>query len=152
MKQLLNKSILEYRNTPIDKISSPAQFLMSCRLRTCIPTVAKRLKPEVVNSKKAQAQTQQQKTQQRYYHDQGSKELPPPAKGDKAFMQVRGEWVPVAVTAKRELQGHTLSKLQMGRSTIETVDICKRLTSKHPTPQVRTQTFGMTLYQWNQHV
>ena len=62
--------------------------------------MAKRLKPEVVNSKKAQAQMQQQKMQQKYYHDQGYKELPPLAKGDKAFMQVRGEWVPVTVTGK----------------------------------------------------
>lgn len=38
--------------------------------------------------------------QQKYYHDQDSKELPPLMKGDKAYMQVRGEWVPVTVTGK----------------------------------------------------
>eukprot|EP00731_Ephydatia_muelleri_P036364 Em0242g3a len=97
VKRLLNKakadhqdpylSILEYRNTPIDNVGSPAQLLMSRRLRTCIPTVSNRLKPEVVNFKSAQAQMQQQKMQQKYYHDRGSKELPPLMKGDKAYMQ-----------------------------------------------------------------
>ena len=101
VKRLLNKakadhqdpylSILEYRNTPIDNVGSPAQLLMSRRLRTCIPTVSNRLKPEVVNFKSAQAQMQQQKMQQKYYHDRGSKELPPLMKGDKAYMQVIGE-------------------------------------------------------------
>ena len=101
VKRLLNKtkadhqdpflSILEYRNTPIDNVGSPAQLLMSRRLCTCIPTVSNRLKPEVVNFKSAQAQMQQQKMQQKYYHDRGSKELPPLMKGDKACMQVIGE-------------------------------------------------------------
>ena len=37
--------LLEYRNTPIDEVGSPAQLLMSRRLRSIIPTTEAQLQP-----------------------------------------------------------------------------------------------------------
>ena len=41
-------SLLEYRNTPVDGLKSPAQLLMSRRLRSILPTTDKQLEPELV--------------------------------------------------------------------------------------------------------
>ncbi|CAB4024342.1 sec1 family domain-containing 2 [Paramuricea clavata] len=59
VKNLLNKanrdgrdpyvSILEYRNTPIDQVASPAQLLMSRRLRSVVPTTKSLLQPKVID-------------------------------------------------------------------------------------------------------
>jgi len=42
-------SLLEYRNTPVDNFKSPAQLLMSRRLRSILPTTNKQLLPEIVS-------------------------------------------------------------------------------------------------------
>ena len=44
--------LLEYRNTPIDDVGSPAQLLMSRRLRSIIPTTGAQLQPKVLDSDK----------------------------------------------------------------------------------------------------
>ena len=43
-------SILEYRNTPVDQIGSPAQLLMSRRLRSVISTTKSLLQPKVIDN------------------------------------------------------------------------------------------------------
>lgn len=40
-------SLLEYRNTPVDGLKSPAQILMSRRLRSILPTTTQQLRPQV---------------------------------------------------------------------------------------------------------
>ena len=42
-------SILEYRNTPIDGIGSPAQLLMNRRLRSILPSTPKQLEPTLLD-------------------------------------------------------------------------------------------------------
>ena len=50
--------LLEYRNTPIDDIGSPAQLLMSRGLRSIIPTTNAQLQPKVLDPHKVmEAQT-----------------------------------------------------------------------------------------------
>ena len=44
--------LLEYRNTPIDDIGSPAQLLMSRRLQSIIPTTDTQLQPKVLGPHK----------------------------------------------------------------------------------------------------
>lgn len=44
--------LLEYRNTPIHDIGSPAQLLMSRRLRSVIPTTEAQLQTKVLDSHK----------------------------------------------------------------------------------------------------
>ena len=41
-------ALLEYRNTPIDNIGSPAQLLMNRRLRSILPITKKQLQPKVI--------------------------------------------------------------------------------------------------------
>ena len=48
-------NLLEFTNTPIDSIESPSQFLISRRLCTCTPIMAKqfKFKPKVISPKNA---------------------------------------------------------------------------------------------------
>ena len=41
-------SLLEHCNTPVDNLKSPAQLLMSWRLRSILPATTKHLQPQVV--------------------------------------------------------------------------------------------------------
>ena len=61
-------SIMEYRNTPVDQIGSPAQLLMSRRLRSVIPTTKSLLQPKVINEDLASSKIMLQKTRQKLYY------------------------------------------------------------------------------------
>ena len=69
-------SIMEYRSTPVDQIGSPAQLLMSRRLRSVIPTTKSLLQPKVINEDLASSKIMLQKTCQKLYNDRRSRELP----------------------------------------------------------------------------
>jgi transposase InsO family protein len=81
VKNLLNKanrdgkdpyvSILEYRNTPIDQIGSPAQLLVSRRLRSVVPTTKSLLQPKVIDEDLASSKLITKKTFQKLYYDRG---------------------------------------------------------------------------------
>ncbi|KAL0194540.1 hypothetical protein M9458_008112, partial [Cirrhinus mrigala] len=61
--------LLEYRNTPVDNLKSPAQLLMSCRLRSILPITAAQLQPQVTPQHVLQNQRGAcQHRQQRYYN------------------------------------------------------------------------------------
>jgi hypothetical protein len=64
-------SILEYRNTPIDQIGSPAQLLMSRRLRSVVPTTKSLLQPKVIDEDLASSKLITKKTFQKLYYDRG---------------------------------------------------------------------------------
>ncbi|KAL1261470.1 hypothetical protein QQF64_006735 [Cirrhinus molitorella] len=49
-------SLLEYRNSPVDGFKSPAQLLMSRRLRSTLPSTNQQLLPKVVSCKDEQEQ------------------------------------------------------------------------------------------------
>ena len=61
-------SLLEYRNTPVDVLKSPAQLLMSRRLRSILPTTALHLRPQVTPQEAVRARREkcQQRQQQHY--------------------------------------------------------------------------------------
>ena len=46
-------SLLEYRNTPVDGLGSPAQLLMNRRLRSVIPTTTAQLHPRIIDPNKS---------------------------------------------------------------------------------------------------
>ncbi|KAL0154230.1 hypothetical protein M9458_050484 [Cirrhinus mrigala] len=48
-------SLLEYRNSPVDRFKSPAQLLMSHRLRSTLPNTNQQLLPKVVSCKDVRA-------------------------------------------------------------------------------------------------
>ena len=73
-------ALLEYRNTPVVGMKySPAQMLMSRRLRTKIPVATSLLSPKVVD---ASADLINMQTRQKRYYDRHSKSLPPLKRGD----------------------------------------------------------------------
>ena len=70
-----NMALLDLLNTPIEGINlSPAQMLMGCRTRTCLPMSPKLLEPmyDATNIKKHFLQRQQKSKK---YYDSGTKEL-----------------------------------------------------------------------------
>ena len=77
VKNLLIKAnhdpISDYRGivTPIDDVASPAQLLMSRRLRSIIPTTEAQLLPEVLDPQKIM-----ETLKQKYYFDQHIPHLP----------------------------------------------------------------------------
>ena len=69
-------SLLEYRNTPIDNVASaasPAQILMSRRLRSHLPTTQSQLKPQVMEPEEMKKRLEAKKAKQKKYYDQGSR-------------------------------------------------------------------------------
>ena len=68
--------LLEYRNTPIDEFCSPAQVLMSRRLRSIIPTTEAQLQPTVLDPNKVKQKLRLKQEKQKYYFDQHTKQLP----------------------------------------------------------------------------
>ena len=110
IKQLLTKAmlsgqdpyiaLLEYRNTPVAGLPlSPAQMLMSRRLRSKLPVTAKHLKPAVVNAKPLLKQ--QQRIQKRHY-DRGSKPLPPLQSGDSVHIRKGKRWTSAVIVRKTQ--------------------------------------------------
>ena len=86
IKKLLKKSkesgrdealaLLEFRNTTITGMSySPAQLLMSRRLRGCLPVTASSLQPTIPCDVKKKLESCQ--TKQKFYYDQHARPLPP---------------------------------------------------------------------------
>ena len=91
-------ALLEYRNTPVCGLSlSPAQMLMSRRLRGKLPSTASQLKPAVVDAK--QQLLRQQQKQKRYY-DRGAKHLPSLKPGDSVHIRDGKRWKPAVVVKK----------------------------------------------------
>lgn len=92
-------SLLEYRNSPLESVKkSPAQLLMSRRLKSRLPTTTPLLQPEIQVNVAAGLRAKQ-KIQKQYY-DVGSRVLPPLQKGEKARMQREGKWSPVTIIAQ----------------------------------------------------
>ena len=76
--------LLEYRNTPIDKVGSPAQLFMSRRPRSIIPTTEAQLQLRVQDPNKVKEKLRLKQEKQRYYFDQHTKQLTVRKKGDES--------------------------------------------------------------------
>ena len=68
--------LLEYRNTPIDDVGSPAQLLMSRRLRSIIPTTNAQLQPKVLNPHKVMEKLRLKQEKQKHYFGQQPNVVP----------------------------------------------------------------------------
>ena len=83
-------SLLEFRNSPITgRKYSPAQVLMSRRLRAKLPMSCQSLKPAVVNVYNDLCSNQ---AKQNSYFDRSAKPLPVLKKGDKVRYKVQNRW------------------------------------------------------------
>lgn len=69
-------ALLDYRNTPVDNYRSPAQLLMSRRLRSILPVTKKHLQPEVVSQNIVREQRKICQQHQQQYFNRGTKPLP----------------------------------------------------------------------------
>ena len=80
-------SLLEFRNTPVSGLSySPAQILMSKRLRSKIPCALKLLEPCVVDISDSLNVIQ---SRQQYYYNRGTKPLDTLKEGEKVYCKQR---------------------------------------------------------------
>ena len=77
-------SLLEYRNTPIDDVGSPAQLLMSRRLQSILPNTLSQLQPSVVDPRKVEEKLKKK-------HER-SRVLPSLQHGEKVRVQVGDQW------------------------------------------------------------
>ena len=59
-------SLLEYRNTPIDDVGSPAQLLMS-RIHTILPNTLSQRQPRVVDPRKVEERLKKKKEHHKKY-------------------------------------------------------------------------------------
>ena len=84
-------ALLEYRNSPITGLKySPAQILMSRRLRLKIPVATSLLSPKIVD---ACADLTKLQSRQKYYYDRdNSKSLPPLREGDVVCYRKNKMW------------------------------------------------------------
>jgi hypothetical protein len=90
-------SLLEYRNTPVDGFRSPAQLLMSRRLRSILPTTSQQLQPETVSGNDVHARREQKQQHQAKYYNRSAKPLTPLRDGDHVRIQESGKWKPAVV-------------------------------------------------------
>ena len=126
MKRLLTKanetlsdpyfSLLEYRNSTIDNLASPAQLLMSRRLRSVLPITLNQLTPEVIDPSHVSEQLDKKQLLRKQYYDQGSRPLNELKPRDPVYMQAGNHWIPATVIQKpntphsyivRITEGHT---------------------------------------------
>ena len=93
------KALLDFRNTPIAGLnSSPAQLLMSRRLKSNLPTHSNLLQPNVVLGAKSALQERQMK--QESYYNRGTKPLPDITPGETVRLKQGKVWQPVVVSER----------------------------------------------------
>ena len=94
-------ALLELRNTPITGTNfSPAELLMSRRLRSILPVVKSQLMPRVAEG--AREQLLEGKLNMKFFHDRSAKDLPPLNSGDTCRIRVGKTWEPAVVKEEHE--------------------------------------------------
>jgi hypothetical protein len=80
--------LMDHRNTPLEHVKlSPAQLLLSRRLRSTTPTTVEQLKPTTVNYDHLKRTMQRVKNRQKERYDRNSRELCEIKTGDKVRIQ-----------------------------------------------------------------
>ncbi|KAI4890020.1 hypothetical protein NFI96_028668, partial [Prochilodus magdalenae] len=96
-------ALLEYRNTPVDGLKSPAQILMSRRLRSILPTTAKQLQPQTTPPNTVQARREECQRRQRQHYNKAARPLPTLSpRAPIRFQQDDGHWQPATVIQPAE--------------------------------------------------
>ena len=92
-------AILEYRNTPVDGMKSPAELIFGRQLRSILPTIQQHLRQKEINPSAVMARRKYQQLQQKKYYDRNAKPLQPLQTNDKVYLQLTGEkWQPAKIT------------------------------------------------------
>ena len=126
VKRLLSKSkqdgkdpylsLLEYRNTPIGNVASPAQVLMSRRLRSHLPNTKRQLKPQVVDSEKMKKKLEEKQVKQKQCYDKGSKKLSTLEEEESVRVQVKSKWKPAVIKGKLQAPRSYIVQMSNGQS------------------------------------
>ena len=110
-----NISLLNYRNTPLDKLDkSPAQILMSRNLISKIPTAKKNLKPQLTSITTDQIHARQAK-QKHYFDKQAGKQHPIlPVNTPIRYLNHKGCWSKATIvkTGTPHSRDYTLQNTQ----------------------------------------
>ena len=80
-------SLLEYRNTTINNLVSPAQLLMSRHLRSVLPATPNQLTPKIIEPSQVSEQLKKKQQIHKKYYDQGSRPLSELKPNDAVYMQ-----------------------------------------------------------------
>ena len=95
----LNLALLEYRNTPLaGTCYSPAQLLMSRRLKDTLPSTHALLQPEVAVNARTQLVNRQ--ARQRRYYDRGTRHAKPVHIGDHVRVKLHKTWDHAVITGE----------------------------------------------------
>lgn len=125
-KRLLNKAkkegvdpylaLLEYRNTSVDNIGSPAQLCMSRRLRSTLPNTPEQLTPSIVEPRKVIQQLEHQQSLRKAQYDKGSRPLSSLQPREAVRLQVQDHWVPATVVQATETPRSYIVQTPDGRT------------------------------------
>ena len=150
-----NVSLLNYRNTPIQSLeASPAQLLMSRRLRSKLPTLKKSLKPTLHINKSSRI-IQRQNTQAKYYNLRAGKHFPPLKIDDQIkYKQHDNKWKSGKITKTNnpgsrdyEITNYLNHKLRRNRIHIFKSHATENKCSSDNTQTPDTQNNGQTLFE-----
>ena len=94
--------MLEYRNTPLDNIGSPAQLLMSRRLNSILATTAEHLQPKTLKQTVVAKGLIAKQSKQKKYYDVGAKPKPNLAVGEKVRILQDDRWNEAKIQKKCE--------------------------------------------------
>lgn len=142
-------ALLEYRNTPVDNLQSPAQLLMSRRLRSILPATSRHLKPQVASQRAVQNRRKACQHRQQAYFNRGTRPLPHlPAGTPIRFRQEDGSWRPAAVTQHASRQkmdrlygatvGTSVTAEMLKTPKTHSMQTHTPITHSHHTPNLRT--------------
>lgn len=93
-------ALLQYRNMDINGTYSPAEILMSRKLRSLLPLKSKNLKPKLVDAKKYDSfLNHRQFINKKYFNKKGTQCLEPLKSNTKVFVQIKpnSQWFPCVV-------------------------------------------------------
>lgn len=85
-------ALLDYRNTPLDGLPSPAQLL---RTKTRLPTTQTLLQPRTIEGVQDRMKVNQDR--EKHYYDRGSRVLPALSPGDTVRLREGKQWRPAKV-------------------------------------------------------
>ncbi|XP_046736586.1 uncharacterized protein K02A2.6-like [Diprion similis] len=111
----INLALLHYRNTPILGNISPAEALMSRKLRSKLPYTEKSLKPKIVTNKMTEIIEKLQKSEQKYYNARSAKDLPKIPDNTEIYVQRKPQsiWTPGTILCQNRDRSYKV-KLQNG--------------------------------------
>ena len=109
------RSLLEYRNTPINNVGSPAQLLMSRRLQSILPNTLSQLQQSVVDPRKVEKKLKKKQEHQKKYYDVGSRVLPSLQHGEMVRVLVGDQWKEATVKTQETTPRSYNLKMPNGR-------------------------------------